>query len=294
MKPIEAVGLWKYWDFKPVLMGLDFSVREHSVTGLLGRNGAGKSTLIKSLLGACGTERGKASVLGQDLWLLGGIETKRRVGYVSEEEIFPSYARIEDLIRLERVMRDDWQEAGLRQWLDSAVLSSKRRVSALSKGTRKRLELEILLAGRPDVILMDEPFSGLDPVSRAEFMESFMDYLAEHPTTVLVSSHILSDLERFCDQIAVLAAGRIALELPLDALKEGGGILTKSGDRVPVKLPFKTKVLSSRQALTERTWVVTGLKRGQAPKGCALRKPALEEFGVELLRCLDAKEAAHV
>jgi ABC-2 type transport system ATP-binding protein len=294
MNPIEAVGLWKYWDYKPVLLGLDFAVREHTVTGLLGRNGAGKSTLIKSFLGTCGTDRGQACVLGSELWRHDSLTTKQRVGYVSEEEVFPGYARIEDLIRLERSLRSDWQEAGLRDWLSTAVVSSNRRVQALSKGTRKRLELEILLASRPDVILMDEPFSGLDPVSRTEFMERFMDFLAEHPATVLVSSHILSDLERYCEQIAVLARGRIALETPLDSLKEDGAVLTKQGDGVPLQLPFEAKVLGSRQTVSERIWVVTGVKQGPAHEGYGIRKATLEEFGVELLRCLDPKEAAHV
>jgi ABC-2 type transport system ATP-binding protein len=294
MKPIQVEGLWKRWDHKPVLMGLDLSIKPRTVTGLLGRNGAGKSTLIKTLLGIHGADSGQARVLGSELWRHDAVAVKQRVGYVSEDEVFPGFASVEDLIRLERALRPDWQEKGLREWLGTAVISSKRRVSALSKGTRKRLELEILLASRPEVILMDEPFSGLDPVSRAEFMERFMDYLAERPATVLVSSHILSDLERFCDQIAVLAEGKIRLELPLDSLKESGAILTKAGKAVGKTLPFKAKVLGTRQGMTERTWVVTGITRRSAPKGFSLRKPALEEFGVELLRCLDPKELPHV
>jgi ABC-2 type transport system ATP-binding protein len=167
-------------------------------------------------------------VLGVEL-IHGCPPEKRRVGYVAEGEILPPWARIGDLVGFERGLRDEWRPAGLDAWMQAERLTGGRKIGTLSKGVRKRLELELVLAGCPSVLLLDEPLSGLDPVSRADFLESFMGYAADRRPTVLISSHILTDLERVCDRIGVLAGGVIAHEDSMDAIKERGGRLEDVG-----------------------------------------------------------------
>lgn len=176
-------------------------------------------------------ERGSALLLGASL-ATGCPPQKKRVGYVAEGELLPPWARLGDLIAFERGLREEWRPAGLEAWMQAEGLPPKRKVHSLSKGSRKRFELELTLAGCPKVLIMDEPLSGLDPVSRVEFLESFLAYAADRSPTVLISSHILTDLERVCDRIGVLAAGRIAYETSMDSLKRKGGRL----DDIGVKL----------------------------------------------------------
>jgi len=228
MNPIETSNLGKRLEGKPILTDLNISLPQGALYGLLGRNGAGKTTLIKTLMGLFIADSGSALVLGDDLGH-GCPPAKRRTGYVAEGDILPSWARIRDLVVFERGLREEWHPAGLEAWLAGERLSDRRAVGALSKGIRKRLELELVLAGCPQVLLMDEPLSGLDPVSRTEFLESFMGYVADRKATVLISSHVLTDLERVCDRIGVLAGGRIAYEETMDVIKERGGGLEDIG-----------------------------------------------------------------
>jgi ABC-2 type transport system ATP-binding protein len=293
MSVLSAKSLSKRWESKAVLKSLDLSVAQGEVYGLLGVNGAGKSTLIRTLIGVHQADSGEATVLGESLWQGRALAAKRKTGYVSEGDIYPAYARVGELLRLERALRPGWEAAGLEAWMAEEKLKSGQKVSALSKGIRKRLELEILLAGQPEVILMDEPLSGLDPVSREDFLGRFMAYLAEHAVTVLLSSHILGDMERLCSRVGVLAGGRIAVEGSVEALQEGGALVWKAGAQVPPELPFEAKVLASRQALKERVWVLADFS-GEAPAPYTMSRPTLEEIGVELLRCLDPAGGSHV
>ena len=228
MNPIEAVNLDKSLGGVPILKGLNLTIGEGALYGLLARNGAGKTTLMRSLMGLYLPDGGDARVLGADLGQ-GCPPAKRRVGYVAEGEILPGWARVADIIAFERALRDEWRPASLDKWIASERLPGRKRVAELSKGVRKRLELEVVLAGCPAALLLDEPLSGLDPVSRVEFLESFMAYAADRRPVVLISSHILTDLERVCDRIGVMAGGRIAYEETMDGLKERGGRLEDVG-----------------------------------------------------------------
>jgi ABC-2 type transport system ATP-binding protein len=217
MNPIEVHGLKVSFRGGAVLSGLDLTLKAGTVYGLLGRNGAGKTTLLKTLMGFYRAEGGQALVLGSDL-SRGCPPAKRKVSYVGEGDFLPGFATVDDLIGLETTLRE--REAGeIGTWLAKEGIERGAKVGRLSKGTKKRLELELLLLAQPEVMLLDEPFDGLDPVSRKEIMGRLAGYLADHEATVLVSSHILGDLERLCDRIGILAHGKIALEDSMDRLK---------------------------------------------------------------------------
>jgi ABC-2 type transport system ATP-binding protein len=263
MKVIAAQGLEKRFGAGQVLAGLDLAVPEGSIYGLLGRNGAGKTTLLKLAMGLLSPTAGSIRI------------DSERIGYVAESGSLPDWMTARDLIRFERRLRPRLDVARLER------LAGDAPMRALSKGQRKRLELELALAAEPEVLILDEPFDGLDPVTRAEAMEA----VVQSGATMLISSHALTDLERLCDRVGVLAGGRIAFAAPLDELKESLAVV--HGDEEP---PVAGHVVASRA----RTWLVRDLAPAQADelrgRGYQLARPGLEELGTELIRCLDTKE----
>ena len=288
---LRANDLSKRFGEREVLRQLELSIPAGAVYGLLGRNGGGKTTLLGLLLGLLRPDRGDALVHGTDLRL--SPEIKRRVAYVAEAELLPGWATIADLMRLESSARDTWEPAALEAWLAAERLARGRAVQSLSKGQRKRLEVELALAGRPSVFILDEPLSGLDPVARAEILEALMAWVAESGATVIMSSHVLSELERICDRIGVLAGGRIALEASLDELKDGGAVVVRDG-RHGEALEGVARVLAYRTSAQSTTWVVTGLaaaaRASLVQAGHRVSTGGLEELGVELIRCLDERK----
>jgi ABC-2 type transport system ATP-binding protein len=222
MMPILARGIQKSFARTHVLRGLDLQVATGSVYGLLGRNGTGKTTLIRVLMGLARPDAGSSSVMGRNL-LTSGSREKPSVGYVAQGGLLPPGMRVGELVDFDHALRPDWDPASLRRWLGKMQIDSRRKVRELSGGERKRLELELALAARPAVLLLDEPFIAIDPVSRAELMAEMMGFAAEHGATILISSHTIGDLERLCDRIGILSRGVIAHESTLEELKSGPG-----------------------------------------------------------------------
>jgi ABC-2 type transport system ATP-binding protein len=228
MNPIEVRDVRKSFGSTVVLRGLSMSVKPASMYGLLGRNGAGKTTLLKILIGLLRASSGTAQVLGTSL-SDGAPREKQDVAYVSQTPLLPSWASVDDLMRFDAAARPEWHPDSLQRWLDAEGIEASRKVGSLSAGQSKRVELELALAGKPSVLLLDEPFAGLDPVSRAEFIETLVTHAVDSSATVLLSSHILSDLERLCDRVGFLARGIIAHEDSMDALKARGDSLEDVG-----------------------------------------------------------------
>jgi ABC-2 type transport system ATP-binding protein len=255
----------------------------------VGRNGAGKTTLIRTLLGLVHPDAGRVALAGHDA-SRDTPHARRAVGYVGEGEVLPVWATLRALCRLERALRAEWAPEALATWAAAQGIGDRSRAGALSKGQRKRLELELALAGRPVVLLLDEPFAGLDPLSRADVVSALVAHVADRAASVLISTHALGDVERLCDRVGFLAGGRIAAEASVDELKEGGAVLVRTGDAVPDAPPVAARVLGTRQGAGERTWVLCGLDaRGRAQAAAAgfeVYGGDLERLGVELLHCL--------
>jgi ABC-2 type transport system ATP-binding protein len=228
MSPIKADNLWKAFGHTKALNGLSLTVAPGSIYGLLGRNGAGKTTLLKILIGLLRPDSGTAHVLGHSL-SDGVPKEKAQVAYVAQDELLPPWASATDLMRFDAAVRPQWNADALLGWMAREGIDARRSVGALSAGQRKRVELELALAGRPSVLLLDEPFAGLDPVSRAEFIEALIAHTAESDATILLSSHILTDLERLCDHVGFLVGGVLRHEEQMDALKSRGDQLEDVG-----------------------------------------------------------------
>jgi ABC-2 type transport system ATP-binding protein len=202
-----------------VLSGVTFAIEEGQVVGLLGRNGAGKTTLINIAMGMIRAQGGSVRVFGLDPQQQ-PVEIKRRVGFVSEQQILPPHMRVEAVIRFHRELFPTWDadlEKALRQRFD---VDPRTRVKSLSRGQARQLALLCAVAHRPELLILDEPAGGLDPAARREFLETAIQLLSESGTTILFSSHYMSDVERMADRIVLLHDRDVLIDAELDDLRE--------------------------------------------------------------------------
>jgi ABC-2 type transport system ATP-binding protein len=208
----------RWFGRQPVLRGLDLAVAKGQVHALLGRNGAGKTTALRILLGFLAPHRGRCEVLGQDSRAL-EPRHRARIGYLGEgHRLYPTM-RVADAIAFEHGTRPGLR----REFADAAVqrcgLRRGQVTARLSRGQRAQLALILAVAADPEVLVFDDPAMGLDVVMRREFLDAMIDLLAESGTTVLFSSHILTDVERIADRIGILHDGRMLVDATLDDLK---------------------------------------------------------------------------
>jgi ABC-2 type transport system ATP-binding protein len=210
---------------RAILDGLSLAVPEGSVTALLGRNGAGKSTLFRLLLGLLPRRRGEVFVLGLDP-ARAALAVKERTGFVPESADLNPRFRVRDVIALVRgLRRRRWDDAEERRLAAVFDLPPRTRIGALSKGMKAKLTLLLALAPRPDLLLLDEPASGLDPVVRREVLSALVDEIAREGRTVLMASHRMDDVERLADRVAFLDGGRIVRAGPVEAVRAEAGNL---------------------------------------------------------------------
>jgi ABC-2 type transport system ATP-binding protein len=216
-------SLVKRYGNREVLRGLDLSLPRGSITGLLGRNGAGKTTTIRVLLGLAWRDSGEVSVLGQDP----GVESQRvviagRTGYSAEVPNAPPWMTLEQALRECRGVFPRWQESLADDLIVRFALDRHRRLGALSKGQRGQAAFTLAMARRPELLILDEPTSGFDPIARREFLQLMLDLAVENETTVLLASHLLDEVERACDRLAIIRDGRIVKAGPIGELLAGG------------------------------------------------------------------------
>ncbi len=221
MNPLEFERVHRaYVRGAEVLAGVTFAVSPGEVVGLLGKNGAGKTTLIRIAMGMLEPQAGRVRVLGMDPRER-PVEVKRRIGYVSEEQILPPFLSVGQVIDLHRGLYPTWDEAMARDLTERFELPLGTKIKALSKGQARRVALLCAVAHRPELLLLDEPASGLDPAARREFLETSIRLLNESGTAILFSSHYMTDVERMADRIVMIHSGRVLIDNGLDELREG-------------------------------------------------------------------------
>ena len=203
----------------PVLNGVTFSVSRGEVVGLLGRNGAGKTTLIHIAMGLLSAHGGAVRVFGVSPFD-DPVAVKRRVGFVSEEQVLPPRSTIAELIAFHRYLFGRWDDALERQLLDRFALSPSSKIHRLSKGQARQVALLCAVCHRPELLLLDEPAGGLDPVARREFLETSIQLLNREGTAILFSSHQMGDVERIGGRIVLLNEGKVRIDRDLDRIRE--------------------------------------------------------------------------
>jgi ABC-2 type transport system ATP-binding protein len=195
----------------PALDGLSLSVRRGEVYGFLGRNGAGKTTTLRLLMGILRPRTGSIELLGQRVRRV-PVALKRRIGYVSQEPAFYPWMKADQLGRFVGSFYPSWDAAEYTRLLRLLDVPQDRRAAEMSGGTRSKLGLALALASFPDLLLLDEPTAGLDPVARAEFNDQLMLLHRERGTTVFFSSHLVGEVERLADRVGIVQAGRARFE----------------------------------------------------------------------------------
>jgi ABC-2 type transport system ATP-binding protein len=215
---IETRALSMRFGKNHVLRGVDLDIPEGTVTALLGRNGIGKSTLLRILVGLHPPTSGTARVLGLDP-AKRGPDVRLAVGYVPDRMELPKWMTVADHLRFLEPFWPTWDKALVADLLARLALDAKAKVATLSKGQRAKHALVAALAHRPELLLLDEPFSGLDPVVRHEVLTAMIGHLREEGRTVLVVSHSMSDIERIADRLVFLDDGRVRLDMELEELQ---------------------------------------------------------------------------
>jgi ABC-type multidrug transport system ATPase subunit len=221
MNAVEFEDVWRaYRRGVDVLAGISLTLPPGQVVGLLGKNGAGKTTLLRIAMGMLAVQRGRVRLLGLDP-RQDAVALKRRVGYVAEDQILPPFLRVGELMALHRGLFPTWDDTLAGQLVGRFELPTDSRIQHLSKGQARRTALVCAVAHRPEILLLDEPASGLDPAARREFLETAIQLLDETGCTILFSTHYMSDVERMADRIVMLHEGKILVDNPLEELLEG-------------------------------------------------------------------------
>jgi ABC-2 type transport system ATP-binding protein len=203
----------------PVLRDVSFSVGEGQVVGLLGRNGSGKTTLINIAIGMLYPGSGSVRVFGLSP-TDNPVAVKERIGHVEEEGTLRGRQTIREVIAFYRGVFPKWDDGLEREILDRFGLSRKARISRLSKGQRRQVALLCAVCHRPELLLLDEPASGLDPAARREFLEAAILLLNREGTTILFSSHQMNDVERLGGRMVLLDEGKVKLDRELDRVRD--------------------------------------------------------------------------
>jgi ABC-type multidrug transport system ATPase subunit len=207
----------QYANFK--LGPLDLTVPRGAIYGLIGPNGSGKTTTINLLMGLAEEDSGRIQVLGMD-HRKSEVAVKARVGFVSPDLKYEPWGYPRRLIKFIRRFYDDWDDAYCAELMARLGIDADEKISAMSFGNRIKLSLVVALAHRPDLLLLDEPTLGLDAVSKRTIFAELLDAVRDSDRTVLISSHGLTDLERFADHIGMIKDGRLLFEGPTDEIVE--------------------------------------------------------------------------
>jgi ABC-2 type transport system ATP-binding protein len=213
---IEASGLGKRYRRTWALRDCTLTIPAGCVVGLVGPNGAGKTTLLQLATGLLTPTSGTISVLGEPP--AASPAQLARVGFVAQDTPVYARMRVADHLRMGAWLNPGWDDELAQRRIGQLGLDPRQRAGSLSGGQRAQLALTLALAKRPELLLLDEPVASLDPLARREFLRSLMEAVAEHGTSVVMSSHLVADLERVCDYLIVLVASRVRIAGEVTAL----------------------------------------------------------------------------
>jgi ABC-2 type transport system ATP-binding protein len=250
---LRAHGLGKRYRRRWALSDCTLDVPAGRVVGLVGPNGAGKTTLLNLAVGMLTPTTGTIEVLGGRP--ASGAAQLAKVGFVAQD--VPTYAglSVEEHLRLGARLNPGWDDGLARDRIRRLGLDVGHRAGKLSGGQRAQLALTLGVAKRPELLILDEPVASLDPLARREFLQDLMEAVAEHELSVVLSSHLVSDLERVCDHLIVLVDSRVQIAGDLDTLLATHHRLT-GARRDPASLPADQQVISASHTERQTTVLV--------------------------------------
>ena len=215
---IKVSGVTKSFDGFKALDGVDINVPSGAIYGLVGPNGAGKSTVIRCLMGIFKPDCGEITVDGEPVWENPAV--KARIAYISDDVYYFLQATTRDMMRFYRGIYPNFDMERYKKLRYVFNIDDKRPIRRLSKGRQKQVAFWLALSCRPELMILDEPVDGLDPVMRRQVWSLIMSDVTEHGTTVLISSHNLRELEDVCDHVGIMNHGKMILERSLDELQD--------------------------------------------------------------------------
>ena len=265
----------------------DFAIRDLNLTvpsgticGLVGENGAGKSTTIRLLMGVLRPDSGTASVLGVDVSSPEFRDVKEDVGVVLDEAYFPESLNAVQVGKIMAATYRRWDQRLYDSYLKHFDLPEKKQFKDFSRGMRMKLAIAVALSHQPKLLVLDEATAGLDPIVRDEVLDIFNEFTREEDHSILISSHILSDLEKLCDYIAFIHKGDLLFCEEKDQLLEHYGIFEDSRENLDCLQP---EAIVAREE-SRYGGVRALVKRDLAPTGFRLEKPTVEDVVLFLVK----------
>lgn len=288
---VEVKNVTRRFGEKLALDDVSFRVPAGKVVGLVGENGAGKTTLIKHILGLLKAQSGSVRVFGLDP-VGDPVGVLSRIGYLSEEPDMPGWMRVHELMRYIAAFYPTWDKDYAEQLRREFGLDPVAKIKQLSKGQRARAGLLIALAYRPELLLLDEPSSGLDPIVRRDILGAIIRTIADEGRTVLFSSHLLSEVERVSDEVAMIRSGKILFCDSLDQIKETHSRVTLHFSNPQPAAPSLTGALAWDGAGTEWTAVCAGRVEQFREGAAAIGARVIEQSPVSLDEIFLARSGA--
>ncbi len=249
----------EYADFK--LDNVNLAVEKGTVMGLVGENGAGKTTIVKLILNAIAKNSGSIKMFGMDN-VEQEIEVKEKIGYVSDDDYLLINSNLKKYAKAFAHMYKNWNQEVFEKYARMWKLPAKKKFAEYSKGMKKKAMLALALAHSPELIILDEPTAGLDPVARIEVLDVLRDIVEDGSRAVLFSTHITGDLDKIADSVTVLIDGKVTESMPIDKIEDKYAVISGS-----------LKNLDERHAM-----LCTGVRRGTQSFEALVERKYLPEF----------------
>jgi ABC-2 type transport system ATP-binding protein len=285
-EPLSIRGLTKRYEGKLVLNELDLTVQRGRVLGLLGRNGAGKSTLLEAALGLRSIDAGTIRLLGEDPLALSDA-TRQKIGYVPQSAELFEWLTARQLLAYFSAFYPRWNGAKVDALMQRWEIAPDQLISKLSGGQKQRLSIIRALAHDPELLILDEPVAALDPAGRRDFLRELVERVIDQDTTILFSTHILTDLQRVAVDVAFLREGKLALQQSLDTLIEQsrriiGPANVLSGQRLARRLSLQEDRNGNAQVIAQLSDAELQTLGGLAGQGVRIESVSLEDLFVEV------------
>ncbi|HBA37943.1 MAG TPA: ABC transporter [Firmicutes bacterium] len=279
---IEIKNLTKRYDSKFQLGPIDLEIPSGEIIGLIGENGAGKTTLIKSILSILKPDTGKINIFGKSIDE-DEASIKEEIGVVLDDMFLPEILMPKDINSIMSDVYQNWSRDDFFKYLKEFQIPTDKTIKTLSKGMRKKLEIATALSHHPKLLILDEPTSGLDPVVRSEILDIFLDFISDDEHTILLSTHITTDLEHIADEIIFIDGGKVVLKETKDDIIDNYGILKCDHDYFE-KIDKADIVVYKKNKYDYHILVKDASKMEKKYRDCIIDKLTLEDLMVLMIK----------